>query len=271
MQDIDLSENLRLLCSFEHSVSDACRAMDINRQQFSKYLSGLSRPSARNLRKICNHFNVRPADLFLPPDEFAESAIIKIRQKDLTEPASSGPPFRAAFDGHTRSLNKYLGYYLTYFYSFSWDGLMICALTHMFLRDGQICTRTIERSRDPGDNSLYLSKYDGQVAWLGNRIFVMEYQSLAKDALIETVLHPVGRSQLTYLRGITFGISSRQRNPYMSRTVWQYMGSNIDLKSTMKSVGLFAPSSRRVSPTIIQALGQPDVRGARLQFDLEPH
>ncbi len=264
------SQNLRLLCDFEHSVSDACREMNINRQQFSKYLSGLSRPSARNLNKICNHFNVRQADLYLPALEFANSEIIESRRLGLTGQVTAGPAYRAAFNGHTRNLSRYLGYYLCYFYSFSWRDQIICALTHMYHRDGQICTRTIERCRDLDDNNLYLSKYDGQVAYLGNKIFVSEYQSLARDAIVETVLHPVGRSQLNYLRGVTFGLSSRQRNPYMSRTVWRYLGNNIELKVAMKSVGLFLPSARLIDPKILQILGEPNVRGAEFQFDMEP-
>ncbi|MEX3010704.1 helix-turn-helix domain-containing protein [Hoeflea sp. TYP-13] len=268
---MDLSENLRLLCDFEHSVSDACRSMGINRQQFSKYLSGISKPSTRNLNKICHHFQVRPSDLFLPHDEFANSEIIESRRLNIDRPVHAGPRFRAAFDGHSRSLNKYLGYYLTHFYSFSWKGLVLCALTHLFNRDGQICTRTIERSWDPGSNALFLSKYDGQVALLGNRLFVTEYQSLAKDAIVETVLYPAGRGQLTYLRGVTFGLSSRQRNPYMSRVVWRYLGSNIDIRSAMNSVGLFDPAARKIDPHVLQLLGEPQVRGAELQFDLEPH
>jgi transcriptional regulator with XRE-family HTH domain len=268
---LDLSENLRLLCDFEHSVSDACRSMGINRQQFSKYLSGISNPSTRNLNKICHHFRVRPSDLYLPHDEFAGSEIIESRRLNIDRPTSVGPAYRSAFNGHTRNLSKYLGYYLTYFYSFSWDGLMICALTHIYNQDGQICTRTIERSRDPGSNTLFLSKYDGQVAWLGSRIFVTEYQSLARDAIVETVLYPAGRGQLTYLRGITFGLSSRQRNPYMSRVVWRFLGTNVDLRSTMKSVGLLDPGSRKIDPHILQILGEPHARGAELQFNLEPH
>jgi transcriptional regulator with XRE-family HTH domain len=45
--------NLKLMCSYAPSISEACRSMGINRQQFTKYLNGTSRPSARNLRRIC--------------------------------------------------------------------------------------------------------------------------------------------------------------------------------------------------------------------------
>ena len=66
---MDIAQNLKLLCSFEKSISQVCRAIGINRQQFSKYLSGASQPSAYNLNQICDHFSIRPADLYLPADE----------------------------------------------------------------------------------------------------------------------------------------------------------------------------------------------------------
>lgn len=267
MMKLELGENLRLLCSFEHSVSDACRAMNINRQQFSKYLSGDSRPSARNLNKICSYFSVRPAELFLPHDEFLDCEPVEKRRTDLAAASPGGPSFRSAFDGHASKLNRYLGYYLVYFYSFSWKDLVICALTHIENRDGQICTKTIERSRDPGSGALFLSKYNGQAAFLGNRIFIVEYQSSARDAIVETVLYPSGRSQLTFLQGITFGISSHQRNPYMARSVFQYLGSTIDLKRAMKSVGLIDPRVGKINPHVLRLLGEPDVRGAEMIFD----
>lgn len=53
------AENLRLLCSYEKSVSAVCRSVGINRQQFSKYLSGANQPSTNNLRRICDHLQVQ--------------------------------------------------------------------------------------------------------------------------------------------------------------------------------------------------------------------
>ncbi|WP_127558818.1 hypothetical protein [Nioella ostreopsis] len=106
--------------------------------------------------------------------------------------------------------------------------------------------RSLERSIDPDDGSLFLSKYDGRVAILGNRIFVMEYQVLARDALVETVLHPVGRGQLQYLRGTTFGITSRQRAPFMSPVVWRYLENFTSLRDAMRQVGRYDINSAKL-------------------------
>ncbi len=52
----DFSQNLRLLCGYYKSVAMVCRSLDINRQQFNKYLGAQATPSLFTLRKICAFF-----------------------------------------------------------------------------------------------------------------------------------------------------------------------------------------------------------------------
>src|SRR5690606_31389387 len=182
----DFAANLRLLCSTEPSVSAVCRGIGINRQQFNKYLNGTSQPSAANLRRIALHFGIRPVELMLPPEEFEMRPSVSDRIHDGAHGASGTTEFDSAFEGQTIALRRYLGYYLSYFLTESWDNSVICALVRLDVRNGRVRCKSLERSVDPEDGSLYLSKYDGWVAMLGNRIFVMEFQSLARDALVET-------------------------------------------------------------------------------------
>lgn len=58
----NLARNLRALCE-KGNVNAACRAMKINRQQFEKYLTGESLPSARSLEKMRAYFGVTEAEL----------------------------------------------------------------------------------------------------------------------------------------------------------------------------------------------------------------
>lgn len=268
---MDIARNLKLLCSFEKSISQICRAIGINRQQFSKYLSGASQPSAYNLNKICEHFAIRPADLFLPADEFADRMEYRAGRRRHDASPASNQPFRRAFPGDRKALARYLGYYVTHCHSFSWDGFVLRAITRVFERDGQVCSKTIERTHDPEEGALYLSKYDGQVSMLGNRIFVVEYQGLAEDAIVESVLYPSARSQVTMLRGVTFGLSSKQRHPYVSRSVWKYIGSNIDIRTALNSTGLFAVNSGRIDPKVLRILGDTPFPNELLHYDFEPH
>ncbi len=271
MTDDQLARNLQLLCSFEKSVSEVCRSIGINRQQFSKYLNATSRPSPYNLQRICDHFIVRPADLYLPQEEFADRMQFRTSRVSGAASLPRSQPLAGAFPGDRVQLRKYLGYYITHCHSFSWDGYILRAVTQVYEKDGMICSKTIERTRDPGEGALYLSKYDGQLSLLGNRLFVVEHQSLANDAIVETVLHPAARSLLTILRGVTFGLSSKQRNPYVSRCVWKYLGTNIDLRIAIGAAGLFPLSDTDIDPKIARILGERPFPNELLHYDLEPH
>lgn len=58
------SRNLRALCEGHGTISQICRDMQINRQQFSRYLAGSALPSEANLELICGFFGIAPEVLF---------------------------------------------------------------------------------------------------------------------------------------------------------------------------------------------------------------
>ena len=110
----------------------------------------------------------------------------------------------------------------------------------------------------------YLNKYVGQAAYLGNRIFMVDYQCSAKDAITQCVLFPAGRERFKYLKGVVFGISSRQGFPYMSPVIFQYLGTNIDVRSAMKLAGLIEPDADKISPHVLNLLGPPDIKVSQM-------
>ena len=59
----NFADNLRRKCAEFGSISDVCRATGINRQQFAKYLSGGTLPTATTLRKICRVLNIDEKNL----------------------------------------------------------------------------------------------------------------------------------------------------------------------------------------------------------------
>lgn len=271
MTEQKFAENLRLICGFEKSVSAVCRGIGINRQQFSKYLKGTSRPSPNNLRKICAYFALELSDLYLPRDAFADRIRFRSRHQPRSDTDAGNAPLLDAFPGDLARLRRYLGYYLTYCHSFSWQDRIVCGATHVFEAGGIVRTKALERIHDPGDGTFYLSKYSGQLALLGNRIFSVEFQSLERDAIVETVLYPVGRAQLTLLRGITFGMSNTQRHPFVSRSVWKFLGTNVDLRAFIGASGLFPASSAKIDPKVRKILGERQFPSHMLHYHLEPY
>lgn len=62
----NFGSNLRELCKSKGSVTGICRELDINRQQFNKYLNGDNFPRKATLEKICRYFAVSDVELLLP-------------------------------------------------------------------------------------------------------------------------------------------------------------------------------------------------------------
>ena len=86
------------------------------------------------------------------------------------------------------------------------------------------------------------------------------------------VVFPRGRGQLLFLRGVMLGISSRQRKPYISRSVWRYLGPSVDLRDsmsdTMRLIGLFPADSGEINPRVWCSLGTQPTDNHFLMDDL---
>jgi len=172
-----------------------------------------------------------------------------------------------AFPGTRRALARYLGYYHSFFRAFSWDGYVMCALACIHECEGRVFVKTIERPRDSREDVRYLSKYKGLVTMLENRIFVIEFESLARDAIVETILYPAQRSRVALLRGVTLGVSSKRREPYASRVVWKYLGRTIDRRAALGAVGLYKADSRHVDRRVLSLLGEQVFPSERLRVE----
>lgn len=61
--------NLRNLCQAHPSISSVCRALEINRTQFNRYLSGDSFPRPDVLQKLCTFFDTDARVLLEPLDQ----------------------------------------------------------------------------------------------------------------------------------------------------------------------------------------------------------
>jgi transcriptional regulator with XRE-family HTH domain len=61
------SENLRALCLKRGTIAEVCRDIEINRQQFNKYLSGASLPNPATMAKLAKYFAVDQIEFFQSP------------------------------------------------------------------------------------------------------------------------------------------------------------------------------------------------------------
>lgn len=86
------SARLRELCQTAPSISKVARDLEINRQQFARYLNGTTMPRENVIRQIGEYFNVEPGQLFQEqpqqtlPQSGQSSALLNVLSQALSEP-----------------------------------------------------------------------------------------------------------------------------------------------------------------------------------------
>ena len=217
--------NLKLACSHYRSISEVCRQLSINRAQFNKYLSGQSRPTAYNLKRIGDFFGVEEYELGLPPEQFARL----IGARNLS--AESGPQndpiselFAAACPcGQSVALLRLL---LRIFQLHVGPRLDSGVAGAPVGGARQLSVRAPERQERSSATDLHAEvrcRYLGAAFQLQDRVFLIDYESLTLNEMSQTVLIPSFKSRITRLNGLKTGVSSGdRRNPACTRVVWEY-------------------------------------------------
>lgn len=257
----DFADNLRLLCSYCHSVSDVCRKLSINRQQFARYLSGESLPSDRNVRKICDFFGVEEAEIYLSHKEFRTLIVVK-PSNNMKAPVNIIDGLGLSLEETHTSGRRYLGYYYRYLRSIEYPGQIIKAGVRLYEDEGQIKTKAIELLRQPGQalNTYDRFKYRGVFLHMADRLFMIETDYILKNAITETILFPSHKNPLTYLFGKALGISSGPlREPYATPIVYEYAGADPDLRVFLKGLALYPEHSDAIDLKIRDYLTTEDL------------
>lgn len=240
----DIARNLKLLCSYAPSIAEVCRSLGINRQQFTKYLSGTSRPSARNIRRICDYFGVDEEELFLPHGRFAELVSLRPRARHLLRalgPAATHIDRMIA--GSVESLRPYCGYYFYYYYTPSRPGMIRRSLLRIAEYKGVYYTHLSERIQ-PEESLLgrsHFIRYIGAALMLGGRIFIIDHNANALRSLSQTILFPAAGEVPEYLTGMTLGVQGRSaRSPFAAQVILEYLGKTTDKRKGMRQTGIFS-------------------------------
>jgi len=244
------SDNLRLACSTRQSISELCRAVGINRQQFNRYINAGALPSAHNRLRIAAAFGLDPEDFNQPKSAFRRK--LSARRRQITDEG----PLDDAFPGDMEALRPYLGFYQTWHVSLSWPGRIVCSCAHFREKDGKVLVTSLERIEDPGSGITQRSRYVGLAAFRRQRIFLTELTRGASPTFGQTILTPFEIHQRQYLRGLTMGISWRNDNlPYATRTIWRYRGLDPDRRALIANCGAYAPTSAALPPVVTAFLG----------------
>ncbi|TPW29915.1 helix-turn-helix domain-containing protein [Pararhizobium mangrovi] len=235
-----LPANLAYACSLFPSVAEVCRRLGVNRQQFNKYLSGQVRPSRHNMRRMCDFFGVTEWEMLMEEQRFAE--ILSVRTKPIPS-ATSNLEIRHIETLHANSANldRYVGYYFRYFYAFGYPNRIIKSLGTIYERDRRFFWKNVEiMPSDIFGTAYSFTKYQGSVFYLGERIYVIEYEALLATSITSMTLYPSYHARLNHLTGVqTGGPTKRGRKPAASFVLLEFLGRSINRRQALKSCGLF--------------------------------
>ena len=249
----NFSNNLRIVCDKQISVAHVCRKMEINRQQFNKYLSGQIYPSKFNLNKICQYFQLSEEEFNLKSSEFrqiapkslqSESNLEKIELNNIIDSISS----------HSKDLSRYEGYYYSYFHSPEFPGYINRSLIHIYQYENKFYSTSIEHlwDKENGDTHRNRFKYKGAVFYLGDRIFITEVETLTHNVIHHTILCPSYMNIVDSLSGVSMGVSSRTSHvPAAMRNEFIYLGKQINIREVLRNCGLFKLNTKLIDSNII--------------------
>lgn len=240
--------NLKLACSYYPSVSEVCRKLGINRQQFNKYLSGTAFPSRHTLRRICDFIGVDEFEILMPNDQFRQIVHLKPRRSgDAPAIPEALEAVLAQAQRQKGNLGRYVGNYFAYYASLSRPGLVLRSLVQISPWQDFIAYRRIERLNDGRGGPPDVYKYRGLIVEVGDRLHLMDQETLTGSELTHTILFPVYRNRVSHLTGLTMGVSGADtRQPSAARIYLEYIGRSVGARESLRRCGLYPPDSPEI-------------------------
>ncbi|KIC21400.1 helix-turn-helix domain-containing protein [Leisingera sp. ANG-Vp] len=242
MSETRLSANLRLLCSYGRSVSDVCRRIGINRQQFNKYLTGQTAPSLATLRRICDFFGVDEAEIL--QDHAAFAKLVRLRPPVLNraeDPLATHMEKVIRRDRRdTGLLERHAGYYHIYMSPDPAKNYLLKSIGHIFGSGQDWFSKEVERYEDDEFAVPSTLKHSGLVFEAHKRIFITSREQGQGNGMWTTALIASDYDEPSFLPGLLQGIEPEGGHMlYGTRVVWEFLGKSPDLRETLQRCGAY--------------------------------
>jgi len=250
MSSKDLAANLRLASSYSASVSDVCRRIGLNRQQFHRYLSGQAKPSLRNLKRISDYFGLEEGELLL--DHAAFRSLISIKRPlsgGLTDMSERVRNILLLTPDSLNRLRSYIGFYYNHFCPVEYPGKIMRGFIQVMEESGFVFSRNIEHH--PSSTHWTTKRYDGLFVHSGDRILMFEREARSGKAIWLTQLYPSDGDQLGMSPGLTIGMAGTPaREIACYGVVLEFLGRDIDVRGTLRNCGLYDMNDPRIHPFV---------------------
>lgn len=213
MQSQDhLAENLRTLCEQAGTISDMCRKIGINRQQFNKYLTGAHMPSRSSLRLIAGFFGLNPDVLMSNPPDFRsimEGGHFHIFRNMINAPKTLRF-LNEVVSLQSTQLEELTGIYERYHYSSIYKGSIVRSVFCVYESNGLLQHYYVERFPDrdrPGKFDCHFN-YHGLSFYIANRLFSIDFETIQKNEMTFSNMAAINRNAKRYIFGVSSGVAA---------------------------------------------------------------
>lgn len=240
--------NLKTLCAYSRSVSDVCRRAGMNRQQFTKYLSGTGQPSLRSLRRICDFFGVEEHEILMEPGRFRE--LVRLRPPRLAPEATPvfdpGAVFMAQLaDCHDADMAQSLvGYYFLYQRDDRRNSMINRSLVRFAMSAKGLAIKALDISSSGTSTLPACVKYAGTGFVLDGRVHLMVRECRIGKAIWYGSFYLTDFDRTPYLSGLSMGVEPDPRAEVIAlRTVLQFIGTEINVRAATRRCGQIPESA----------------------------
>jgi transcriptional regulator with XRE-family HTH domain len=261
MNEVSLvfARNLRVLAQTEQSVTKLCQAIEINRQQFNKYLRGEHLPSRRNRARIASYFKIAEKDLFLDSDTF--EAAYGRRQSPLLSFLVSARELNElmpSVEAGAKSMRDMLGIYLRYQCSSIYEKRVLRSILRIEEIDGFIQYQYLEHFQDLDLplKTAYRFRYQGVCLFVEERLFLIDAEVVQRNEMTFGVFIPIVRKPQRFLFGLTMGVAATAfREPYATRVALEFLDQGAIKPSHLRLARALAPEDPAIPFEIKAYLG----------------
>lgn len=244
----NLGNNLRALCNERGSISEVCRELGLNRQQFTKYLNGETFPREATLEKISAYFGVEDIELFKDP----ESRII--RASDAKARILSNRSLKRLIEniGSKQDISLEDGIYYTYFQPHSQLNWIIRSVSVLRTERGVPTFRRFTGSREKPNSAwrLYRGKHAGAVLERRGHIYLLGSDDSSTRAPSLLVLK-WGSMEVNVLKGQA--LLWTQKGPDFCNCLMEKVPAGTGLWAAMRESGAVGLKENKV-PSHVQKI-----------------
>lgn len=254
--------NLRNLCYRYSSISEVCRGIGINRQQFNKYLAGQCLPNAITLRRICNFLQVNEYQLFVmselptpqpPPSEVSQIRRGNERDKGLRD-ILNGLQFISEGTLVPASGIIQPGLYYCYFPLPNSENFLLRSLIKVKTTANATCfTRlTIFPSHSGQNRYLVRGKHVGIVVANSHEIYFLGYNKMPSHQLSILTFDHTGTGNHQLLGGLALTRTATGR--VISRTCLHFLGNSANIRQALRCLGPVSIESPGLEPFVYASM-----------------